>query len=298
MPAPPKITVIIPTFNQAGLLREALDSLRAQTEQGWEAEIVDNHSDDDSLDVVAGYGDQRLRVHSINNNGVIAASRNLALSQARGEWIAFLDSDDTWEPEKLSRSLEAIDRATDLVCHREYTVRDGEIIRCSAHRDNHWPSPRNLLFRGNCFSPSAVIVRKALVTDVGGFSEDPELVTCEDYDLWLKLAVAGMRAKFIPQILSSYRLHGANSHAAVEQHMLAGLEAVRRHYDALAPRRPLDPLRLQRRQAEIIYAAGRSYQHQGNRGKALRKFWQSILTFPVYPKSYAGLAFAFLGIDR
>ena len=94
-------SVVIPTYNRALMLRHALESVLAQTFGGFEVLVVDNHSDDDTLDVVASFNDPRIRVLGVHNHGVIAVSRNLGIRESRGEWIAFLDSDDTWRSDKL-----------------------------------------------------------------------------------------------------------------------------------------------------------------------------------------------------
>src|SRR4051812_44716056 len=98
----PLVSVVIPTYNHAQFLGRALGSVIAQTYTNWEAIVVDNHSQDDTDAVVASQSDPRIKLLKIHNNGVIAASRNKAMREARGEWIAFLDSDDAWYPEKLA----------------------------------------------------------------------------------------------------------------------------------------------------------------------------------------------------
>jgi glycosyltransferase involved in cell wall biosynthesis len=85
------VSVVIPTFNQANFLREALDSLIQQTHKEWEALVVNNFSTDHTIDVVNSYADQRMRIISFSNDGVIARSRNLGISLAQGATVAFLD---------------------------------------------------------------------------------------------------------------------------------------------------------------------------------------------------------------
>ncbi|MDP2842393.1 MAG: glycosyltransferase family A protein, partial [Acetobacterium sp.] len=92
--SPPLVSVVIPTYNHAGFLREALESLVAQTFSDWEALVVNNYSEDDTLDVVEAFNDPRIRVENFRNNGVIGASRNRGIRLSKGKYIAFLDSDD------------------------------------------------------------------------------------------------------------------------------------------------------------------------------------------------------------
>ena len=102
------VSIVTPTFNCAPLLRRAIDSVLQQTHQDWELLVVDNHSTDGTEELVRGYRDTRIRYFKIQNNGVIAASRNLAISQAKGEWLAFLDADDWWMPQKLEVSVRSL----------------------------------------------------------------------------------------------------------------------------------------------------------------------------------------------
>jgi teichuronic acid biosynthesis glycosyltransferase TuaG len=295
MTGTPIVSIVVPTYNQAALLNDALASIVAQTRGDWEVEVVDNNSRDDTQAVIAAFADPRIRVSTIDNRGIIAASRNQAIRHARGEWIAFLDSDDTWMAEKLALSLTAADANTDLVCHREHTVRDGQILRTSSRPDDSWPTYRNLLVKGNCFSPSAVMVRRNRLIDVGGFSEAPEIATCEDYDLWLKLAAQGARVKFIEPVLSTYRLHEANASASVERHMRAGLAVIDRHFAELKPRRAFDRLHHARRRAETIYGAGRAHFAAGDRARARACYLTAIAAYPALARPYAAMLMALVG---
>ncbi|NDF83787.1 MAG: glycosyltransferase family 2 protein, partial [Actinobacteria bacterium] len=101
----PRVSVVIPTFNHAKLLKRALDSVVAQTFDNWEAIVVNNFSADETIDVVRSFNDDRITLINFSNNGIIAASRNQGIKAARGQYLAFLDSDDKWYPEKLEKCL-------------------------------------------------------------------------------------------------------------------------------------------------------------------------------------------------
>lgn len=282
----PAVSVVIPTYNQAGLLRIALEGVRAQTEADWEAVIVNNHSTDDTRAVVEGFAEPRFRLVDFANHGIIAASRNKGISLATGEWVAFLDSDDQWEPEKLSACLAAADGA-DLICHRERTVRDGRTLSISPLYGAADADYRQILFKRNCFSPTAVMVRRDALDRLGGFSEDAEIVTCEDYDLWLRLVASGVRVKFIEPVLSIYRLHDSNSSASALRHMNAGLAAVERHFGALQPKRAFDGARYRLRRSMIIYGAARQCIDAGRHGEARGLLLQSLKAFPLNLRALA-----------
>ena len=116
------VSVVIPTYNRADDLARALDSVLRQTYPRWEALVIDNRSTDNSHDVVHRLNDARIRWLEIANNGVIAASRNLGIYHASGEFIAFLDSDDYWKSDKLERSIFWLSRDFDIVYHDMHIV--------------------------------------------------------------------------------------------------------------------------------------------------------------------------------
>ena len=158
----PLVSIVIPTYNHAHFLKQALQSVCDQTYTNWEAIVVDNHSKDDTEQVVASFEDARIKLLKIHNQGIIAASRNMALDAAKGDWIAFLDSDDYWYPEKLSLSIAVVvaDQAVDICSNDELLVNEitgerspikyGPFVKKFYH---------SLLMRGNCMSPSAAIVK-------------------------------------------------------------------------------------------------------------------------------------------
>lgn len=283
----PRVTVVIPTYNQASFLRRALQSVRDQTMADWEAVIINNHSDDDTVAVVQGFGEARFRLENFHNHGVIAASRNLGISRARGQWVAFLDSDDWWAPDKLALCLDAADEGCDLVSHPETIIRDGKTLGATETATAGRTRFRSLLFNGNCLSPSAVLVRKTALEAVGSFIEDQEIVTAEDYDLWLRLARHGIVCKTVPRALSEFTLHEGSATTSIARHMNAGLAVLDRHIKALDNARPLDGLRARRARAQVIYGAARSFQKTGEHGAALNYLLRSAMIFPFFARLYA-----------
>ena len=182
----PLISVIVPTYNRAWALGEALDSVLAQTYPAVELIVVDDGSTDETPDLLARYGDD-LRVLTLENGGVSQA-RNHGISASTGEFIAFLDSDDRWLPDKLAEQA-AFFKATPeaLICQtEEIWIRNGKRVNpCKHHK-----KPSGDIFEASlhlCLvSPSAVMMRRSLLEDVGLFDES--LPACEDYDLWLRIA--------------------------------------------------------------------------------------------------------------
>ncbi len=183
--ASPKVSVIIPTFNRAWILGDAVESVLAQTVNDLELIVVDDGSEDGTDRLLDVYGD-RIRVRRQENRGVSAA-RNAGIGMARGALLALLDSDDTWLPAKLERQVTFMDAHPDiLICQtEEIWVRNGRRVNpARKHR-----KPSGMFFERSlemCMvSPSAVMMRRGLIEAVGPFDES--LPACEDYDLWLRV---------------------------------------------------------------------------------------------------------------
>lgn len=244
----PLVSVVIPTYNHARFLGRALQSVLDQTYPSWEALVVDNHSDDNTDEIVNAPRDPRIRLLKIHNHGVIAASRNLGIQEARGDWIAFLDSDDCWYPTKLERLMGvAVSGAYDVVSNDELMVdvRSGmkKTLRYGPYEEDFY---RTLLVEGNRLSTSATVVRGDFLARHGlAFDESQSYVTVEDYDLWLNLARKGARFAFIHEVLGEFVLHGANSSAQLSRHLRNGEALLHDHVFAIQQFEPL-PERLWR----------------------------------------------------
>ncbi len=194
----PSFSIIIPAYNRGAFLREAMASVSAQTERDFELIIVDDGSTDETQSLCASYGGE-LRYFYQSRRGVSAA-RNLGMQHAAGELIAFLDSDDLWQPQKLARQAQWLAAHPDiLLCHTdEIWIRRGRRVnQKKIHRKaGGWIYPMCL---PRCvISPSAVVMRRELFEHTGVFDE--ALPICEDYDLWLRVA-ARFAAGFIAEPL-------------------------------------------------------------------------------------------------
>ena len=189
MPDPVRVSVVTPVHNRARHLPPAVDSVLAQGFPGVEHIVVDDGSTDGTTAAAARYGD-RIRYVRQENAGPSAA-RNRALSLARGEYVAFLDSDDVWLPGRLAREIPLLDaapRAGILYAAIDYIDADGNpstVRRSRRGTPSGWILP--VLVRRNVMETSTVIVRRALVEEAGGF--DPRHRWCEDLDLWLRIAL-------------------------------------------------------------------------------------------------------------
>jgi glycosyltransferase involved in cell wall biosynthesis len=182
----PEVSVILPTYNRAWILKEAIDSVLAQDFKDFELIVVDDGSTDDTGQILDSY-DQDLMVLHQSNRGVSAA-RNRGIDAAAGRLIAFLDSDDLWLPRKLTTQVNFFNSNPAAVINQteEIWIRNGVRVN---------PKTRHHKFSGMIFekslalclvSPSAVMMKRSLFEEVGLFDED--LPACEDYDLWLRIS--------------------------------------------------------------------------------------------------------------
>ena len=182
----PLISVIIPTYNRAWAIKEAIDSVLAQEYNRFEIIVVDDGSTDDTQHILEAYTKDITIIHQRNKG--VSAARNRGVDFASGQWIAFLDSDDLWLPGKLAVQLEFFNARPDaLICQtEEIWIRNG--VRVNPGKRHQKPS--GMIFEPSlelCLvSPSAVMIRRELFGEVGLFDES--LPACEDYDLWLRVS--------------------------------------------------------------------------------------------------------------
>jgi len=283
-----KVSVVIPTFNHANFLRSAIQSVIDQTYANWEAIIVNNFSTDHTIGVVAEFNDPRIQLVNYRNHGVIAASRNEGVRLATGSVVAFLDSDDNWYPNKLARCVEQIGQGNDVVCHGENWSSDGLPVRAVYYGPVKNSTPKKLLSRGNCISTSATIVRTSTLNEVGGFSENSEFITAEDYELWIKLSKVTERFFFIHEILGEFRRHDQSASSAVQRHLDAELSVID-HHSSQNTHNMAHYLRLRHRRSKAIYAAGRAEMRAHNTLGARRYFVRAIIQSPIFLRTYIAL---------
>ena len=212
----PLISVIITNYNYARYLPQGIDSVLAQTYGELEVIVVDDGSQDDSALVGRSYGD-RIRFIQQANQGVSRA-RNRGVAESKGEFIAFLDADDTWAPDKLEKQARLLisDPQTGLVhCGIQKINRDGVALESIVDGMEGSVAIEMLLFEREVIYGfgSTGLIRRTVFDEIGGF--DAELSTSADWDFCYRVAVQ-QRVGFIREPLVNYRVHGGNMHSNIE----------------------------------------------------------------------------------
>jgi len=204
----PLVSVVIPSFNHARYIRECLDSVLAQGYRPLELVVVDDGSTDGTAEIIRGYGSSvRLLEQS---NGRQARGRNIGLAHARGELVAFLDSDDRYLPDRISAAVAVFrDRPDTDVVWSDYRVLDatGRALEEVRYAPRSPDFARDLLW-GNPICNASVTVRLSTLLAIGGFDE--RVPRACDGLAWYRIAAAGGRFVHLARPLIEYRLHGGN----------------------------------------------------------------------------------------
>lgn len=216
----PFVSVIMNCFNGEEFLQEAIESVLAQTFQDWEIVFWDNQSTDKSARIANSIRDDRIRYFYADKHTPLGEARNLAVNQAIGQWLAFLDCDDVWTAEKLERQVAVIleeGSELGLVYGRMRVLLSGQAKNTKwGKKMQRGASHEVLLPEGDIFSSLvkwnfipllSSIVRRSAYAAVKGI--DPELKQAEDYDLFLKIC-RSYKARAIQEVICSYRIHGSN----------------------------------------------------------------------------------------
>ncbi len=287
------ISVAIPAYNAEATLPETLRSALSQQRVELEILVVDDGSKDATCDVAASFGAPVRLVRQANAG--VGAARNTALAQARGRWVAFLDADDVWEPDKLRRQLDALRCSGAGLCYTHVRLVDeeGADFEC----DERWVAPgprpqgwvfRRLLFEGNSVCTSSVLVRRSLLERVGPFSCDP--LMSEDYDMWLRVAWHAP-LRYLSEPLTIYRVLSGSYYRAdplrARRRALAAIDAAVHRVGLTHPK---DLRALRRRRADIYFGLAYELERRGDRASAARWYLRALREWPAAPRAVAQLA--------
>ncbi len=250
------ISVIIPTYNRRGTLSRALDSVLAQTYPAHEIIVIDDGSTDGSAAWIRDQYPQIILLEQENQG--VSAARNHGINESTGHWLAFLDSDDAWLPEKLELQIEALNSKPDIrLCHtEEIWIRNGRRVnQMKKHqKSGGWIYERCLELC--CISPSSALLKRELLDELGNFDES--LPACEDYDLWLRVCAREPVLYLETPLIYKYGGHEdqlSRLHPAMDRFRVQALTKIAESHDIEPAKRRLARLEIKRRLEILILGA-------------------------------------------
>jgi glycosyltransferase involved in cell wall biosynthesis len=263
----PRVTVAVPAYNAARFIDETLDSIAAQTYRDHEVVVVDDGSSDGTdARVEAREGVTLLR----RDRGGPAAARSDAIAHGSGELIALIDADDLWEPSKLARQVAALDADPDLLLVGTGAETFGGP---AAPEEPHAVGDVTArLIEVDFLTTSSVMFRRAAFERAGGFDTSAELISVEDYDLWLRLSLLG-RFGFVDEVLVRRRWHDTNLSADHLELARRSLRVIEK-FERLPGAERFAPA-IARRKAELCYLVGRAWLSRGERERGRRALRRS-----------------------
>jgi len=224
----PSVSVVIATYNKADTIAAAIQSVLQQSYRDHEILVVDDGSTDNTASVVGRFGDKVRYLPKVN--GGTGSARNLGIQEARGEYVAFLDGDDLWMPDKLKLQMAAFAREPDLVgaqCSAycvDNTLRVLEARRCTPRQDTLLDF---LLFHNLPAFASCLVAKRQVLQALGGFGTD--LVILSDWDMACRLARTGT-LRSVPELLVLYRHYPSNQSRDVGIHIWSGMRSMKRFF--------------------------------------------------------------------
>ena len=226
-----RVSVVMPCYNAQGTLKETLDSALAQSVQDFCIIAVNDGSQDQTGDILADYAQrhpEKMQIVSQVNQGQTVA-KNVAIRAGQSEYIAFLDSDDLWDAEKLQKQVAVLDEHPDVgLCYtaaKQVNMRGDQVgrigVRAAIQGRCH-----DELIKGNQIVASSVMVRRSAVVQAGLYDET--FRACENWDLWIRIA-REWKIAYIDEPLTSYRVHPNNMSKNFEKMMNARLRVIDKH---------------------------------------------------------------------
>ena len=256
------VSVILPTFNRVELLAASLDSVAAQTFVDYEVIVVDDGSTDGTREYIRSRSEPIIYCYQENQG--VAEARNHALRLVHSEFVAFLDSDDLWQPTFLEASIRRLreDPGLDLVFSRFTSTDPGGRVLPRHNKRSHEGDITAPLFASTFIHTSSVVARAHVIRDAGGF--DGRLTHNEDYDLWLRLSIRH-RFGLIAEPLCIRRCHpNSLSHNGCTADVLLRKARLLEHfYEHGGGREKIPPAPARRRLGHVFYSAGKALYRGG-----------------------------------
>jgi len=315
MESTPLVSIITPTYNHEKFIAQCIESVLAQTYTAWEQIIIDDGSSDATKDIISKYNDKRIKYIRQEHKGIwkLSEAYNQALGLSKGEYIAILEGDDFWPPDKLEIQMKAFGGSEAVLSWGKAEIVDSRgglmtvlpkdmksFIRLSREQ-----TLARLLFK-NCMHPCTIICKKSALQSIGGFKQ-PEAIPCVDVPTWLELSLIG---DFLPldEILASYRKHDDQVSFTMKSSMIkTGLYSLQ-FFGNLSDdaRARLEEemsdieAKLKRKKDQYDYRLGRAYLIEGKWQEARDHFLKAVHEdnpFSLKAKAILGIIFSHIKTD-
>jgi len=288
----PKVSVVIPTYNRSGMVKEAISSVLVQTERDFEIIVVDDGSTDDTSSVVAAMEDGRIS-YFYKNNGGPASARNYGLSKGTGEYVAFLDHDDLWPPNYLEVMLSRLEKNTEFgAAYSPITAvyPDGGEVKSYKRPDGKSGWLAVNLFKHGFVWTSATLIRREVLKN---FYFDESLKTSyEDGDFFLRLSMK-TQFLFVEGVEAVRRNHAENFSTKVGV-LATRILVLERFYFRLGGNKIVPARVARRRLSHACRKVAEERRREGNRSAAISLYKRAIKYWPFDLRLYVGLGQSFL----
>lgn len=285
-----KVSVIIPTFNRSHLIGKTIDSVLNQTYRNFEIIVIDDGSTDNTREVVRSYGDV-VRYFKQTNSGV-AAARNTGIAMSEGEYISFLDSDDTFLPDNLEIKMAFFKNHTNeswVYSDWQYVDERGDLLQTGSQKYNYANRQLNgiifneLIYHRNFISPCTVVLKKLIFKDIGYF--DASILSLEEYDLWIRISLK-YPVNYINEVLTYTTIHSGSLSEDFSKWVQGNARIIDK-LDGILPETFDNKKKfLNRMHADKFTFLGRDFSIKKNYRKAMGAYWNSIKRLPFQKKIY------------
>lgn len=269
------ISIVCPVYNTSRFLQQAIESVLEQTYIHWELLLIDDGSTDDSSIICQDFAakDKRIKYFKKENGGQ-ASARNLGISKASFEWIAFLDSDDYWHSHKLTVQAGEISmHCPDFLFSASHDLVDGKLV---AHESEFGRFTGDeffaILYRGCPVYCNTVVVSKEVLNRVGGFDEGQKFRGVEDWDLWLRVTKSSKVVYGSPECLAVYRIHGGGIHHQMARMFIGKWQIYRKYENSEGI-----PRLVKRRQYRYVFRELLNHLYLENRVSEMREYMTEFL---------------------
>lgn len=284
----PDISVIITTYNRANFIDRAIKSVLNQIYQDFEIIIVDDGSTDNTEEIIKGYKDKRIIYIKHKKNQGISAARNTRIKKSRGEYIAFLDSDDEWVPEKLSKQVKILQNESTEVgvvySNLCYIDENGKDMNKLLNPKREGYIYKDLLGENCVGPPSTLLIRKECFNQVGLF--DSQQDAHEDWDMWIRIAKS-YKFALIKIPLVKYRLHSNQISKNLEVKIIMAKRILVKYTDELKKRYSLH--------SKHYFSIGNKFCHIGKTKEGQRYLLKAISLYPFCIRYYICLLGSLFG---